>query len=62
MKKKFSLIQRNTPWGSSGLFLLVQRAAYCINLPQPTNHRKCKDRTCTTVSSTGHNNEPDIFA
>lgn len=43
--------------------LLVQRAAYyCIDLPQPANHLKCKDRTRTTISSTGQHNEPDIFA
>lgn len=59
--EKFSLIQRNTPCESSRLFA-VRRAAYCINLPQPANHRTCNDQTRTTVSSTGQDNEPDVFA
>lgn len=42
--------------------LLCARAAYCINLPQPANHRTCNDQTRTTVSSTGQDNEPDVFA
>ena len=42
--------------------LLCSGQLIAFNLPQPANHRTSQDRTCPTVSSTGQDNQPDIFA
>lgn len=61
MKKKFSLIQRNTPRESSRPFAGAAGSLLHFDLPQPANHRTSNDRTRPTVSSTGQDNQPDTF-